>query len=237
MSENIRDTQILFLDIETVTGESTFDRLSERMQNLWKKKAAPLTRDAEEDPETLYNRAAIYAEFGKIVCISVGFLAKDRTLRLKSFCGKNEKKILTEFSLLLNTHYNDDQKYLCAHNGKEFDYPYIARRMLINGIPLPRLLNISGKKPWEVRHLDTMEMWKFGDFKSYTSLELLTEIFGIPSPKTDIDGSQVSEIFWQQSDLKRITSYCEKDVTAVVQLYLSYRNKELIPEEKIICVE
>ncbi|MCF6364674.1 MAG: 3'-5' exonuclease [Bacteroidales bacterium] len=234
MLNNIKNEQILFIDIETVPNSENFDNLSDKMKYLWEKKAKHFIKD-DEKPEDIWQRAGIYAEFGKIICISAGFI-NDGKLRIKSFFGDDEKEILSGFKNLVEKSYNTSNKYLCAHNGKEFDYPYIARRMLINNIPIPKILNFAGKKPWEVRHLDTLELWKFGDYKHYTSLELLTEIFNIPTPKDDIDGSMVADIYYKEKDIKRIAKYCEKDVAAVVQLYLRYKNKELLKPENIISV-
>ncbi len=238
MLDKIKLKQILFLDIETVPNTSKFSELSEKMQYLWNKKSKYFRKENQK-PEDVYERAGIFAEFGKIVCISVGFVVyrkEQKYFRVKSFYGDNEKKLLFEFRKLLIKHYSKSDKYLCAHNGKEFDYPYIARRMLINGIKIPKILNSAGKKPWEVKHLDTLELWKFGDYKHYTSLELLTEIFNIPTPKDDIDGSMVSKIYWNDKDIERIVKYCEKDVFAVVQLLLKYRNEDLIAEKNLIRV-
>ena len=226
---------VLFLDIETVPQYPKFNQLTDKEKQLWTKKASRLVSD-NETAEDIYNRAGIYAEFGKIVCISTGFLTEmegKKEFRLKSFFGDDEAELLNSFAEMLNAHYNNDKYYLCAHNGKEFDYPYIARRMLLNGIKLPKLLNISGLKPWEVKHLDTMEMWKFGDYKSYTSLDLLTTIFNIPTPKDDIDGSMVHKVYYQEKDLPRIVTYCEKDVLAIAQLLLKYRNENMLLNSEI----
>jgi len=236
MLDKINDNQVLFLDIETVPQQYSFEEATENIKYLWGKKAKYLiNKEKKEEPKDIWQRAGIYAEFGKIICISVGFIS-DNQIRLKSFYGDNEKDILTEFKKLLETSYIKNNNFLCAHNGKEFDYPYIARRMLINGIKVPKILDLAGKKPWEVQHLDTLELWKFGDYKHYTSLELLTEIFNIPTPKDDIDGSQVSKVYYEDKNIERIVKYCEKDVVAVVQLYLRYKNKKLISAENIITV-
>lgn len=236
MLENINDTQVLFLDIETVPQHYSYDDAKEQIKYLWSKKAKYfINKEKKEEAKDVWQRAGIYAEFGKIICISVGFISKNQ-IRLKSFFGDNEIKILEDFKELIQTSYNKNNNYLCAHNGKEFDYPYIARRMLINNIKIPKILDLAGKKPWEVQHLDTLELWKFGDYKHFTSLELLTEIFNIPTPKDDIDGSQVAKVYYQDNDIERIVKYCEKDVVAVVQLYLRYKNKDLISEENIISV-
>jgi len=177
-------------------------------------------------------RAGIYAEFGRIVCISTGAL-RNGTLWIKSFYGDDEKTLLKEFAMMLEKSTDKKFMYLCAHNGKEFDYPYIARRMIINGLNIPQILDNAGKKPWEVKLLDTMELWKFGDFKSYTSLDLLSSILGIPSPKDDIDGSMVAGVYWKEHDLKRIVTYCEKDVLTVAQIIMKFMNLPLINSEKI----
>ncbi|MDT8308627.1 MAG: 3'-5' exonuclease [Bacteroidales bacterium] len=235
MNDTIPLHKILFLDIETVPALPDFNALDETFQQLWIKKAAIISRDSNNTPEELYSRAGIYAEFGKIICISAGMI-NDRTLRIKSFASKNEKEILVSFSSMLTAHFNEENHYLCAHNGKEFDFPYICRRLLINGLPLPSVLQISGKKPWEIRHLDTMEMWKFGDYKNYTSLELLAAAFGIATPKDDIQGSEVYSVYWKDDDLDRIVIYCQKDVVTIAQLYLRYMGKAMILDKDIIVV-
>lgn len=233
MLENIELDKILFLDIETVPAYPSYDKVPERFQKLWNKKASFLIKDEENTPESIYPRAGIYAEFGKIVCISVAFFHSN-ALRVKSFYADDEKSLLLEFAQLLNKHFNRPNHLLCGHNAKEFDFPYIARRMVVNKIKLPNILDMAGKKPWEIRHLDTMELWKFGDFKNYTSLDLLTAIFQIPTPKDDIDGSEVWSVYWKENDLERIKTYCEKDTIAVVQIFLSYRGEALLDEERII---
>ena len=230
---------ILFLDIETVPEEPKFSSLSEIKQELFAKKTL-YQRKEDFTPEEFYERAGIWAEFGKIVCISVGFFdsfTKERTFRIKSFYGKDEVKILKDFKALIEKHFGKPQQLLCAHNGKEFDFPYIARRMIIHEISLPEKLNLFGKKPWEVPHLDTLDMWKFGDYKHYTSLNLLTNILGIDSPKEDIDGSQVAKVYYEDGDLKRIAKYCENDTLAVAQVYLRFNNMEILNKEQIIKVE
>ena len=235
MLEKIRLDKILFLDIETVAQQPNFNSVDERLQKFWEQKAKYLA--ADETPEEAYSRAGIYAEFGKIVCISVGFITyegSEKTLRLKSFYGDDEKLLLEEFFDLLNNYFNQADHLLCAHNGKEFDFPYIARRALVNGLNIPSILDLAGKKPWEVAHLDTLQLWKFGDYKNYTSLGLLTAIFNIPTPKDDIDGSMVNHVYWEEKDVERIKIYCEKDVVALTQLFLRYRNEALIKEENIV---
>lgn len=189
-------------------------------------------REEGKSPAEMYENAGIFAEFGKIVCISVGYFARERELRIKSFYGDDEKELLNNFCGLLNQYFYSREHVLCAHNGKEFDFPYIARRMLVNGIRLPLILNTAGKKPWEVKHLDTMELWKFGDYKSFVSLNLLAAVFDIPTPKDDIDGSQVGEVYWKMHDLERIVQYCQKDVLTVAQIFLKYRNEPLLMDGK-----
>jgi hypothetical protein len=236
MLEKIDFENVLFLDIETVPSSPDFESLGERMKKLWERKAEKLS--AYNQPATnssaaeFYNRAGIYAEFGKIICISVGAYKKNE-FRIKSFSGHDEKQLLIEFADMLNKHYYKPEHLLCAHNGKEFDFPYISRRMLINGLPVPRVLDMSGKKPWEVNHLDTMELWKFGDYKNYTSLDLLAAVFDIATPKDDIDGSQVATVYYQENDLPRIVSYCNKDVLTVAQILRRYRCEALITDDEI----
>lgn len=228
---------ILFLDIETVPQYSSYNEQPEEWKTLWGLKAQYLIRNKEEETvETIYPRAGIYAEFGKIVCISCGFIqgaGTDKKIILKSFAGDEEKKLLYEFSEMLKKWSADGSKFLCAHNGKEFDFPYLCRRMVINQIAIPSILNMSGKKPWEVNHLDTMDLWKFGDFKNYTSLNLLAHSLGIQTPKDDIDGSMVWEVYWKEKNLPRIVTYCQKDVVTVAQIFLRMNGEPLIWEENI----
>ena len=237
MIEKISLNNILFLDIETVPEEDNFNALDAEMKTLWEQKTQYQRKD-EFTPEDFYERAGIWAEFGKIVCISVGYFANKsdiRNFRVTSFFGE-EKKILKDFSALLDNHFNGAQHLLCGHNAKEFDIPFIARRMIINQIVIPAKLNLFGKKPWEIPHLDTLELWKFGDYKHFTSLKLLTKILGIPSPKGDIDGSQVAHVFYVEKDIDRIVTYCEKDVIAVAQIFLRLRREDLLIEEEILHV-
>lgn len=261
--------RILFLDIETARSTRYYEELSEGMQKMWEYKAQSIDpKDNSISPaEKYYSKAAIYAEFGRVVCISCGFVYKEKEkdelfFKIKSFYGKDEKKILEEFKKLLdektgkidgygnlidrsgkrifdrNGKNVSNEKllfhYIAAHNGREFDIPYMCRRYLINQIALPEILEIRGKKPWEILHLiDTMEMWKFGDNKNFTKLELLCNIFDVPTPKDDIDGSQVGEVFWEEENYERIAIYCEKDVIATAQLMLKYNLMPLIKEENI----
>ena len=237
MLDKIKIDDVLFLDVETVPQNSCFSQLDETTRELWKHKSASFCKDGQT-PETVYERAGIYAEFGKIVCISVGFVhwlsCDEAAFRLKSCYGDDEPKALIEFSEIVKRFaMQHPDMLLCAHNGKEFDFPYIARRMLINGLTLPSALDIAGKKPWETPHIDTMELWRFGDYKNYTSLKLLAHIFNIPSPKDDIDGSQVATVYWQEKNLSRIVRYCEKDVLTIAQLFLRYKGMRLIEEKNV----
>ncbi|MFT4754336.1 MAG: hypothetical protein ACI9GM_000291 [Salibacteraceae bacterium] len=236
MLSNIDIEKVLFLDIETVPEYPNYTDVPERFQKLWDKKSKSFTPE-DETAASVYNRAGIYAEFGKIVCISVGFLARNSeglVLRIKSFANDDEKILLAEFSSLLNQHYNNKDHYkLCGHNGKEFDFPFIARRLLVHGMPLPVLLNIGGLKPWENPHLDTMTYWKFGEYKNFTSLDLLAAIFNVPTPKDDIDGSQVYGVYYKENDLDRIVEYCQKDVVTLVQVYRKLAGQALIEDHQI----
>lgn len=237
MLQKIKSENILFLDIETVPEHSSFNELNPVLQDLWTQKTE-YQRKEEITAEDFYERAGIWAEFGKIICISVGYFVVNenkRQFRITSFSGE-EHQVLLDFKLLLDQHFFKPYHLLCAHNGKEFDFPFLARRMVIHDIEIPNALNLFGKKPWEIPHLDTMELWKFGDYKNYTSLKLLTTILGIPSPKDDIDGSQVAEVYYKDNDLKRIVSYCEKDTIAVAQIFLKYRRESLLSESDIIYV-
>lgn len=228
---------ILFLDIETVPQYPSFDLVPNDWKDLWIKKAEILLRNREDETtESIYPRAGIYAEFGKIICISCGILqgtGDQKKISLKSFVGDNEKLLLHEFAEMLKKWAVNEPKYLCAHNGKEFDFPYLCRRMIINSLPVPAILNASGKKPWEVNHLDTMELWKFGDFKSYTTLNLLAHALSVPTPKDDIDGSMVWEVYWKEKNLDRIVTYCQKDVVTVAQIFLRMNGELLIKNENI----
>ena len=238
MLDKINLQDILFLDIETVPEVELFCDLSDEKQELYALKTQYQRKD-EINVEDFYHRAGIWAEFGKIICISVGYFVQNdgrEQFRITSFSSDNETIILNDFKELLDNHFNQKKHLLCAHNGKEFDFPYIARRMIINRIDLPKKLNLFGKKPWEVPHIDTLELWKFGDYKHYTSLKLLTSILGIPSPKQDIDGSEVANVYYKEKNLPRIVDYCERDTVAVAQLVLRFLNKPMLPETAVVKV-
>jgi 3'-5' exonuclease len=237
MLNKINLKNILFLDVETVPMVAQYDELSDTFKQLWENKALKIKTQDEKTPEDLFfEKAGVYSEFGKIVCISAGFFhgeKDDLKFRCKAFWTGDEKTILTDFAALLNDHFSSQDHYLCGHNAKEFDFPFIARRMLINQVPLPDILNIPGRKPWENCLLDTMELWKFGDYKNYTSLALLAAVFGIPSPKDDIAGSDVAKVFWQLNDPERIAVYCNKDVVTTARLFLKYTMQGELHEESI----
>ncbi len=245
----VNPNNILFLDIETASQREFYTELDSDAQALWSDhtRSRKIIKDPEQDTsETVYSRAAIYAEFGKIICVSCAYTTGDgegRKLCVKSFCCDEEVELLRQLHALL-TQWGETKdaqgrpcvrtdRFLCAHNGKEFDFPYISRRMLINGIPLPEILNNYGKKPWEVMHLDTMELWKFGDWKSYTTLNLLAHVFKVPSPKGDIDGSKVHDVYYKEKNLRRIVDYCEKDVETLTQVYLRMNGFPLVKQENV----
>jgi len=231
MLKKIPSNKVLFLDIETVPEVQNWSELSEEWKALWFKKIEKQLAENETPEEFYSKRAGILAEFGKIICISCGIIVEKNLFHLKSFYGDHESRILNEFNEMLAQSYFKNDLILCAHNGKEFDFPYMARRMVINGIELPAVLNLQGKKPWEIPHLDTMELWKFGDYKHYTSLNLLATVLGIPTPKDDIDGSQVASVYYEEKNIERIKTYCEKDVLTVAQIFRRFRGESLLERE------
>ncbi|MBL7883793.1 MAG: 3'-5' exonuclease [Bacteroidia bacterium] len=230
MLENCKLSNILFLDVETAPIVYKYNDLPKSTRSLWD---AKFKFQTTETAENQYKKAGIYAEFAKVICISVGFF-NDKEFRIKSFFGDDEKQILKDFSALLGKHFNRKEHLLCAHNGKEFDFPFLCRRMLINELKLPKALNIAGKKPWEVQHIDTMELWKFGDYKHFTSLNLLADIFNIPTPKDDIDGADVARVYWEEKNIKRIVTYCQKDVLTVARLLLRFMGENSIDDKNVV---
>lgn len=240
MLEELNIEEVLFIDIETVPVVNDFANLSENWRKHWENKMKFQLNEGET-AEVLYERAGIYAEFGKIICISAGYVNQKKGqqfFRVKSFHNENEKDLLSDFFNALEKFGLVGKKRLCAHNGQEFDYPYIARRALVNHLKLPKILDIAGQKPWETKEflLDTLQLWKFGDYKHYTSLSLLCELFNIPTPKDDIDGSQVAKVYWEDNDLDRIIKYCEKDTLAVANLLLSYKGEQIIQSNNMVVV-
>lgn len=237
MYSSVNIERILFVDIETVPQSAGYDCLSNDMRRLWDKKAANIVRyDSGVDsssPAHLYGRAGIYAEFGKVVCVSVAFI-RDGKLYVKSYTSHIEGEVLSAFAALVDKYFGTAECRLCGHNLKEFDLPYLCRRMIVNGVTIPKVMNLMGRKSWDNPHIDTLDMWKFGDYKHYTSLELLATTMGIPSPKDDIDGSEVAAVYWNDKDLARIATYCEKDTITVAQLFLKMTGQEPISQECII---
>lgn len=228
---------LLVIDIETASAFPEYANMDQRLQALWDKKASFLQNDENKSSEELYfNRGAIYAEFGKVICISAGIFTFENNqcgLRIKSFASDNEADILNAFKNLIETKFDDKSLTLVAHNGKEFDFPYLCRRMLVNGILIPDALDLRDKKPWEIQHIDTMELWKFGDRKNFTSLELLATLFGIESSKDDIDGSMVNTVYYLENDLERISKYCQRDVMVTAQVFLKLCGLPLIHDSHI----
>ncbi len=240
MLHNLNIEEVLFLDIETVPSAPEFTELTANWQKLWEHKMQ-FKIDSGESADELYERAGIYAEFGKIICISAGYVSQKQGeyfFRVKSFYDDDEKKLLQNFFNAWQQFSRAGKQKLCGHNGQEFDFPYIARRALVHGLRLPKIFDIAGAKPWEVKDMliDTLQLWKFGDYKHYTSLSLLCELFNIPTPKDDIDGSQVATIYWKENDLDRIVKYCEKDTLAVANLLLKYKGDKIIPMDNLISV-
>ncbi len=232
---------ILFLDIETAAQEADFSTVSTQKQELWAKKAKNLKNEAQLDASGMYfDRAAIYAEFGKVICIGFGGIYFDENevmcFRTKCISGESEAELLTQFKQILEKHPAKKDLVLCAHNGKEFDFPYLCRRMLVNGISLPDCLQMQGKKPWEIHHADTLDLWKFGDYKHYVGLDLLAEIFQIKSSKDDIDGSEVNRVYHIENNLSRIATYCAKDVVVLAQLYLKMNVLPVFEDDNVFLV-
>ena len=230
---------ILFLDIETISCASSYQELDDVLKPLWDKKAAIIRKNEQEQTSDLFfERSAIYAEFGKIIVIGLGVITFDEndapTLRVKALKGHDEKALLQGFRSILETGFQRDDLRLCAHNGKEFDFPYLCRRMLVHGIPLPRALDIAGKKPWEVAHLDTMELWKFGDRKSFVSLNLLAALFGIGSSKELMEGSEVNHYYYIENNLDKIAAYCLQDVIVTVHIFFKMNCWEPIQPGRVV---
>lgn len=239
-------SHILFLDVETVSTQHAFDALDERGQSLWQQKIGYMARrddrewSSDDFARSYSDKAAIYAEFGKIIVISAGIIgtvdASGQALRIKSFYGHDEKAVLTEFADVMDKKFNDPNLHvLCGHNIREFDIPYLCRRMVIQDVPLPALFNLNGKKPWEVKYIaDTLELWKYGDHKNYSSLDLLAYTLGIPSPKDQMDGSKVGHAYWNEGRLEDIKSYCERDVLTVAQVYLRLNQLPLLEDHQVV---
>jgi len=224
--------KILFIDIETVPVTYKYSDLDETSKDLWNKK---WQYNKDISPEQQYNKAGIYAEFAKVVCIGLGYY-NQKKFRVKVIASDNEVEILNQFSELLKTHFNTYSHLLCAHNGKEFDFPFLCRRFLINNLALPKILQIQGLRPWEVKHIDTMDLWKFGDVKNFSSLNLLAHVLGIPSPKDEMDGSMVGKTFYEEKDLEKIAKYCKKDVITLARVYNRFAGSGNLNDDDIIFV-
>jgi len=223
---------ILFLDIETVPVTYKYSDLNNTTKELWDRKWQ-YSKDVSGEKQ--YEKAGIFAEFAKVVCIGIGFYNAGK-FRIKALASDNETEILNQFSELVNQHFHTNSHLLCAHNGKEFDFPFLCRRFLINNMPLPKILQIQGLRPWEVKHIDTMDLWKFGDVKNYSSLNLLAHVLGIPSPKDDMDGSLVSKTFYEEKNLQKIADYCKKDVITLARVYNRFAGTGNLNDEDIIFV-
>ncbi|RAJ02535.1 hypothetical protein LX64_03555 [Chitinophaga skermanii] len=240
MLNNVALDQLLLLDIETTPLVPSFSELPGEMQDLWLEKFTKTAPESGEPQPGYFEKAGIYAEFGKIVCISVGFFYVENgkyNFRIKSFFNDDEQIVLTEFlELVQKFHLKYPRFQFAGHNIKDFDIPYICRRAIIKGLILPPALQIHGLKPWEMPMLDTMQIWRFGDFKNYTSLKLLAAVLGIPSPKDDIDGSMVASVYWEKHDLKRISEYCQKDVLTVAQLLLRFKHMPLLNDNEVTII-
>jgi hypothetical protein len=232
---------LLLIDIETVSEKEHYHLLDDNWKELWNEKISRQL-PADTSPEEFYPmRAAILAEFAKVACISFGYFKKidnEWQLRIKSLCSEDEDQLLNDFIITMKKlHLNHQRWILCGHNIKEFDVPFLCRRMLIKYIPLPSFLDFQNMKPWETPVLDTLHLWRFGDYKHYTSLKLLAAVLGVPSPKDDIDGSQVGNVYWKEKDLNRISIYCEKDVATVANIILRFKGLPLLKEEQVIFVD
>jgi len=240
MLDHIHLEKIFFMDIETVPQFSNYAKIPDNLKKLWDHKTVLLNKmDDHKSADELYHRAGIYAEFGKIICISVGTFRKiendNLQFRIKTYYNHNETLILQAFIDLMNDHFRPSVNFLCAHNGREFDFPYISRRILINNLKIPSALDVAGKKPWEIEHLlDTLQLWRFGDYKNFTSLDLLCTILNVPTPKNDISGQDVWKIYWEENDLEKIVKYCEKDVLAIARLMMRFKGLSIIAEENIV---
>lgn len=241
MPQDISLNNLLFVDIETVTAAPDFEALDDLMKKAWERKSAHIPNPKGLSAEELYfERAGIYAEFGKVIVISVGIFhtldSGDTELRIKCISGEQEYELLQNFKETV-LKFEQSRLRMCAHNGKEFDFPYLCRRMLINGISLPPAMDMSGKKSWEIRHIDTMDLWKFGDYKSYTPLELLAALFGVEAVKQkSIEGSQVNHVYYKDNDLDKIASYCKRNVSMLAQVFLHLQSLEPIKQENITMV-
>ncbi|HMZ45671.1 MAG TPA: ribonuclease H-like domain-containing protein [Chitinophagaceae bacterium] len=229
---------LLIIDIETVPIVESFNELSKEWQTLWWDKVSN-SLPPNCTPEESWNRkAGILAEFGKIICISTAYFYenenRNQCLKIKSIYGHNEVDVLNQFILLCSKMYKHNKNFIyCGHNIKEFDIPYICRRLMINNLPIPEYLWLHDRKPWDVNMFDTLNWWKFGDNKNYISLHLLASVLNIPTSKSDIDGSKVQEVYYKEKNLQRIVEYCQKDVVVCANIVLKYKGIPLLSNESI----
>jgi len=232
---------LILIDIETVPQSPQFDLLDQTWKQLWEEKTQRSLPDFTSAAEFYPQRAGVMAEFAKIVCISMGYFHKQGNqlqLRIKSFYGDDEKSVLQNFITTVNQIDTKNSKWCFAgHNIKEFDIPFICRRLLINNLPLPAYLDFQNMKPWDTNIVDTFQYWRFGDYKNYTSLKLLAAALGVPSPKDDIDGSMVAEVYWKEKNIERIATYCQKDVLTTANIILRFKNLPLLKEEEVVMVK
>jgi predicted PolB exonuclease-like 3'-5' exonuclease len=231
----IKPENLLLIDIETVPLLDHFENLDDKMQHLWSKKSKMIAPQEEDTASSFSERAGIYAEFGKIICIGLGYFSKKDVgyaLKIKTIAGDDEREILNEFATVCNKFFRNGEKQFCGHNIREFDIPYICRRSYINQIKLPQILeDLQYKKPWENPMLDTLQFWKFGEYKNFTSVDLLSTVLNIESPKSDIDGSEVAGVYWKEKNLQRIVEYCGRDVVTVAQIFMRLNGMPLIEKE------
>ncbi|MDB5231987.1 MAG: 3-5 exonuclease [Chitinophagaceae bacterium] len=230
--------RLLLLDIETVPIVPRLNDLPDVTRSLWSARISKTMPENTDPADAWRSRAGIMAEFAKIICISTGYFYKDDSgntcLRLKNLLSDDEPLLLQQFCELVTKYQAVNHSFLFAgHNIKEFDIPFLCRRMMINFMQLPACMQINGAKPWEVNMLDTLQWWKFGDYKNYISLNLLAHVLGVPSPKTDMDGSMVQDVYYVDKDLERISAYCQKDVEALANVILRFANMPILKDENI----
>ena len=237
--QHISLDNLLLIDIETVSEHPDHASLPDEWKELWQEKTGKYLPENTTAEEYYPMRAAILAEFGKVVCISIGYFKKENgecRLRVKSVYGHDEKELLNNFCHIIRSFGPQVKWCFGGHNIKEFDIPFLCRRMVINNIEIPACMDFHGMKPWEAPVLDTLHLWRFGDYKHYISLKLLAAVLGVPSPKTDIDGSKVGGVYWKENDLERIAHYCQKDVATVAHVIFRFKNMPLLSEEQIVYV-
>jgi uncharacterized protein YprB with RNaseH-like and TPR domain len=231
--QQIRPEDLVVIDIETASVSPTYEKLEDEWKILWQEKTQLSLPEGVTAAEFYPKRAGVMAEFAKIICISMAYFTKEPNLRMrvKSFYGHDEKQVLQDFLTTITKIESINHRWCFAgHNIKEFDIPFICRRLLINYLPIPRYLDFQNMKPWETNIVDTFQYWRFGDYKNFTSLKLLAAAMGIASPKDDIDGSMVGDLYWngaaeeREANLKRIAVYCQKDVITTGNIFLRFKN-------------